>query len=110
MSKGYSLHSSSATDGKEVGRKFRSSTPGYKTFIAAFHYINLRDIRTRSSNFIIPGHFHLRTLKFQLTYKRRRLMRRANPSSREVLPSVCVCLCVCVCVCVCVTDCDQAQQ
>jgi len=30
----------------------------------------------------------------------------ADPSSRGVLPSVCVCVCVCVCV----TECDRVQQ
>jgi hypothetical protein len=34
-------------------------------------------------------------------------LRRIDPSSRELLPSLCGC--VCVCVCVCVIECDQMQ-
>ena len=34
-------------------------------------------------------------------------MRRAGPSFREGLPSVCVCVCVCVCVSLSVTKCNS---
>jgi hypothetical protein len=46
---------------------------------------------------------------FSYTYQYRIpcwFLQRADPSSREVLPS----LCVCVCVCVCVTECDHVQD
>jgi len=41
---------------------------------------------------------------------RQRSLRRADHSSKGVIPSVCVCVCVCACVCVCVCDRNASKK